>query len=61
LPLAGKRDVKSQRLLLPQNLSLGPAAAQRLRQWMEPLATLGLELQDLGERRLLRAFKYPAS
>jgi len=41
-------DLKSQRLLLPQKLSPGPTAAVRLRSWMEALASLGLELQDLG-------------
>lgn len=42
-------DVKSQKLLLPQKLSVGPAQATRLRHWMAPLETLGLELQDLGD------------
>lgn len=42
-------ETKSQRLLLPQKLELGPSQAARVRQWLEPLATLGLELQDLGD------------
>ncbi len=42
-------QVKSQQLLLPQKLSLGPSQAARLRQWMPALAGMGLELSDLGE------------
>ncbi len=44
-----KRDIKSQRLLLPQKLSLPKDQARRLNQWLEPLTAMGLELQDLGE------------
>ncbi len=40
---------KSQRLLLPQALELGPSAALRLRGWMEALASMGLEISDMGE------------
>jgi DNA mismatch repair protein MutL len=43
-----KGDPKSQRLLLPQKLNLGPSQAERVRVWMGPLASMGLELQDLG-------------
>jgi DNA mismatch repair protein MutL len=41
-------ELKSQQLLLPQKLSLGPGAATRLRAWMAPLASMGLELSDFG-------------
>lgn len=44
----GSGEVKSQRLLLPQRLHLGPAQGQRLRASIEALAGLGLEIQDLG-------------
>jgi DNA mismatch repair protein MutL len=42
------RAVRSQRLLLPQRLSVSPAQATQLRRWMPLLADLGLELEDVG-------------
>jgi DNA mismatch repair protein MutL len=41
-------DAGRQALLLPLKLELGPADAERLRGWMPALASLGLELSDLG-------------
>jgi DNA mismatch repair protein MutL len=41
-------SLKSQRLLLPQKLMLGPSQAERIQRWQEALNSLGLELQDLG-------------
>jgi DNA mismatch repair protein MutL len=43
-----QRAVRSQRLLLPQRLSVSGPQAEQLRPWMPLLADLGLELEDVG-------------
>jgi DNA mismatch repair protein MutL len=40
--------VKSQRLLLPQRVTVSAAQATTLAEWIPALAALGLELQDVG-------------